>query len=70
MASKIAVLGLGSMGFGMACSLKSAGLDVFGYDVAPPAVERFVAEGGRGAGTPGEAVTGADIVVSVVVSGA
>ncbi len=70
MASKIAVLGLGSMGFGMACSMKSAGLDVLGYDVAPPAVERFVAEGGRGAGTPGEAVTGADIIVSVVVSGA
>lgn len=43
MASKIAVLGLGSMGFGMACSMKSAGLDVLGYDVAPPAVERFVA---------------------------
>ncbi|MDX1042080.1 NAD-binding protein [Sinorhizobium medicae] len=70
MASKIAVLGLGSMGFGMARSMTRAGLDVSGYDVAPAAVERFVAEGGHGAGSPGEAVKGADIVVSVLVSGA
>ncbi|WP_164829173.1 L-threonate dehydrogenase (plasmid) [Sinorhizobium medicae] len=70
MASKIAVLGLGSMGFGMARSMTRAGLDVSGYDVAPAAVARFVAEGGHGAGAPGEAVKGADIVVSVVVSGA
>src|SRR6266536_2309035 len=34
------------------------------------AVERFVAEGGRGASTPAQAVIGADVVVSVVVNAA
>jgi L-threonate 2-dehydrogenase len=63
-----AVIGLGSMGFGMAQSMKRAGLDVVGYDIAQGAVERFVAEGGRGAGTLKEAVRDADIVVSVVVN--
>lgn len=67
-ASKIAVIGLGSMGFGMARSLKRAGLDVTGYDVESAAVERFVAEGGFGAPTLAEAVKDADIVVSVVVN--
>ena len=68
--SAAAVIGLGSMGFGMARSLKRAGLDVVGYDVAAAAVERFVAEGGRGARTPKEAAGDADIVVSVVVNAA
>jgi len=67
---RVAVIGLGSMGFGIAQALKNAGLDVVGYDVVPTAVERFVAEGGRRAATPSEAAIGADIVVSVVVNAA
>ena len=67
---RVSVIGLGSMGFGIAQSLKNAGMDVVGYDVAPGAVERFVADGGRGASTPAEAATDADIVVSVVVNAA
>src|ERR1700736_2377795 len=67
---RVAVIGLGSMGFGMATSLRRAGFDVTGCDVSAEAVARFVAEGGRGAGTPGEAAKGADIVVSVVVNAA
>lgn len=65
-----AVIGLGSMGLGMALSMKRAGLDVVGYDVTPAAVDRFVDEGGRGASTPAAAAKDADIVVSVVVNGA
>ncbi|MDK1385226.1 NAD(P)-dependent oxidoreductase [Sinorhizobium sp. 8-89] len=65
-----AVIGLGSMGFGMARSMKHAGLEVVGYDIMPAAVERFVAEGGRGAATAAEAARGADIIVSVVVNAA
>ncbi|MBP1886233.1 L-threonate dehydrogenase [Sinorhizobium mexicanum] len=65
-----AVIGLGSMGFGMARSMKRAGLDVVGYDIAPAAVGRFVEEGGRGAATAADAARGADIIVSVVVNGA
>ncbi len=65
-----AVIGLGSMGLGMARSMKRAGLDVVGYDITPAAVDRFVADGGRGAATPAAAASDADIVVSVVVNGA
>lgn len=67
---RIAVVGLGSMGYGMAVSLKRAGFEVTGCDVTADAVKRFVAEGGRGAGTPAEAARDADIVVSVVVNAA
>jgi L-threonate 2-dehydrogenase len=67
---RIAVIGLGSMGFGMATSLKRADFDVTGCDVSADAVARFVTDGGRGAGTPAEAAGAADIVVSVVVNAA
>jgi 3-hydroxyisobutyrate dehydrogenase len=67
---KIAVIGLGSMGFGMASSLQRAGFEVTGCDVAAESVERFVRQDGRGAKTPAEAATSADIVVSVVVNAA
>src|SRR3979490_1543216 len=66
----IAVIGLGSMGFGMATSLKRAGFEVTGCDVSDDAVARFVARGGKGAKTPAEAAKDADIVVSVVVNAA
>src|SRR3569833_1076522 len=69
-ATKVAVIGLGSMGFGMATSLRRAGLTVTGCDVAEEAVSRFVADGGKGATSPAEAAEGADIVVSVVVNAA
>ena len=64
----IAVIGLGSMGFGMATSLRRAGFEVTGCDVSTEAVARFVADGGKGAKTPAEAAKNADIVVSVVVN--
>lgn len=67
---RAAVIGLGSMGFGMAQSMKRAGLGITGYDISQDAVERFVAEGGRGAQALADAVEGADIVVSVVVNAA
>lgn len=66
----IAVIGLGSMGYGMATSLKRAGFEVTGCDVSADAVSRFVADGGKGAGTPAEAARDAGIVVSVVVNAA
>jgi len=67
---RVAVIGLGSMGFGMATALLRAGLDVTGCDVVSATVERFVAGGGHGAPTPAEAVKAADIVVTVVVNAA
>src|ERR1700757_2121734 len=67
---KMAVIGLGSMGFGMATSLHRKGYEVTGCDVAADAVQRFVKDGGRGASTPAEAAKGADIVISVVLNAA
>lgn len=67
---RAAVIGLGSMGFGMAQSLLRAGFEVAGCDVSAEAVARFVALGGRGGADPAEAAKDADVVVSVVVNAA
>jgi L-threonate 2-dehydrogenase len=69
-AQRIAVIGLGSMGFGMAQSLLRAGFAVSGCDVDPATVARFAAAGGHGAATPAEAAKDAAVVVSVVVTAA
>ncbi|MBB4008400.1 L-threonate dehydrogenase [Allorhizobium taibaishanense] len=63
-----AVIGLGSMGMGMALSLKKAGFDVLGADVSADAVSRFVAAGGRGIANLAEEIGEADTVISVVVN--
>jgi putative dehydrogenase len=67
---RIAVIGLGSMGFGMATSLKRAGFEVTGCDVSADLAARFVADGGKGAKTPAEAAKNADIVICVVLNAA
>ena len=67
-ASKIAVIGLGSMGLGMATSLIRAGLDVCGCDISEAARARIEAAGGRSAATPCEAAAGAAAVLVVVVN--
>ncbi|HEX2553128.1 MAG TPA: L-threonate dehydrogenase [Microvirga sp.] len=67
---RVAVVGLGSMGSGMAASLVRAGFAVAGYDVAPAAVERLAASGGIAAPSPAAAAAGADAVVSVVLNAA
>jgi L-threonate 2-dehydrogenase len=69
-AKQVAVIGLGSMGFGMAQSLKRAGFAVTGCDVNEAAVAHFVAEGGNGATIAADAARDADIVVSVVLNAA
>jgi L-threonate 2-dehydrogenase len=65
-----AVIGLGSMGSGMARSLMRAGFPVTGFDVGADAVRRFATEGGRTAVSPAEAAEGAAIVVCVVLNAA
>ncbi len=69
-AMKVCVIGLGSMGMGIAGSLVRAGFVVSGCDVSADAVARFAAMGGQGATTPAEAAQGADAVVCVVVNAA
>ncbi len=66
----VAVIGLGSMGFGMAQSLRRAGLVVAGCDVSVQNLQRFRDEGGEVARTPAEAADGAGVVICVVVNAA
>ncbi len=65
----ITVIGLGSMGLGMALSLRRAGHRVIGCDLREGATAPLLAEGGE-AGTPREAAAQSDIVVSVVLNAA
>ena len=67
---RVAVIGLGSMGLGMARSLTRAGFHVVGCDVSAPALRRFHDDGGEVARTPALAAEGASVVVSVVVNAA
>ncbi len=69
-ADRIGVIGLGSMGSGMALSLVRAGFRVAGFDVNPAAVARFAEAGGAGADSPAAVADGASVVVSVVLNGA
>jgi putative dehydrogenase len=66
----VCVIGLGSMGFGMAASLLRGGFVVAGYDVNAEAMTRFAALGGQVGESPGQAAKGADVVLSVVVNAA
>lgn len=63
-----AVIGLGSMGFGVASSLVRGGFEVAGFDVNPDAMDRLEHEGGRQAETPMAACQGADVVICLVVN--
>ncbi|MEL7429813.1 MAG: L-threonate dehydrogenase [Pseudomonadota bacterium] len=47
--TKIAVVGLGSMGFGMATSLLESKIPTFGFDVNEENTKRFVEHGGKSA---------------------
>lgn len=64
---KVAVIGLGSMGYGMAQSALRGGHRVWGQDINPAQVEKFRAEGGE-ASDLGEAAASLDAVAVVVLN--
>ncbi|MFK0334800.1 L-threonate dehydrogenase [Rhizobium sp. NPDC090275] len=66
----VAMVGLGSMGLGMARSLLRAGHTVSGCDISDAASASLEAAGGRPFSTPAAAVKGARIAVVVVVNAA
>lgn len=68
--SGVAVIGLGSMGFGMASSLLRHGHVVAGYDPSAAALAKLASAGGTPARSPAEAARGASIVLCVVVNSA
>ena len=67
---KVCVIGLGSMGLGIAGSLLRDGFDVVGCDVTAQARAGFATLGGRAEDTPLAAAKHADVVISVVVNAA
>lgn len=68
-AQTIGVIGLGSMGYGMAASLLRAGHRTYGLDINPDTVSRFQSEGGA-TGSFTDAAAGFDAVVVVVLNAA
>lgn len=65
---RVAFIGLGAMGFGMASWLVHEKYTVCGYDVYPPSLERFVKVGGLSSSSPEEVVRGAQVVVIMVTN--
>ena len=66
---KIAVFGLGSMGYGIASSILKAGHTTYGFDVNTSLVDDFVSAGGR-SGNIHQIASSLNIVVVVVLNAA
>jgi L-threonate 2-dehydrogenase len=62
------VIGLGSMGLGMAHSMVKRGIRVVGFDINAAAVAKLVNAGGSGASSVAEVAKGADVLLVVVVN--
>ncbi len=60
---KILVIGLGSMGFGMAHSLKRSGYEVYGQDINTKQEQKFIKEGGLAGKVPYDILEAVIIVV-------
>ena len=61
---RVAHLGLGKMGCGIAGCIRSGGFDLTVWNRTTAVAEEFTAEGGRIAATPAAAVVDADVVTS------
>jgi 3-hydroxyisobutyrate dehydrogenase len=66
---RVAVLGTGIMGAGMARSLLRAGLDVAVWNRSPDRAAPLAADGARVAGTAAAAVAGVDAVITMLWDG-
>ncbi len=66
---KVAVIGLGSMGYGIAASALRGGHEVWGADINPAQMEKFRGEGGA-AGELAEVAGSLDAVAVVVLNAA
>jgi 3-hydroxyisobutyrate dehydrogenase len=67
--SHIGFIGLGNMGLPMAQNLIKAGHSVTGFDVTRAQVDKLAAAGGQAADSVKAAVTGADIVITMLPAG-
>jgi len=67
--ARVAFIGLGNMGGGMAANLVKAGHEVVAFDLAEPAIERARGNGCEIAASAEEAVAGVDAVVTMLPAG-
>lgn len=67
--TRIAFIGLGNMGAGMAANQAKAGREVMAFDLSRAAVDKAVAAGCRPTATVAEAVEGADAVITMLPAG-
>ncbi|WP_395612242.1 3-hydroxyisobutyrate dehydrogenase [Allosphingosinicella sp.] len=67
--AKVAFIGLGNMGGGMAANLAKAGHDVVAFDLSEEALLRAEARGASRAPSAQEAMAGADAVVTMLPAG-
>ncbi len=65
----IGFIGLGNMGGPMAANLVKAGHAVSGFDLSKAALQELMAAGGTAAGSVAEAVSGAEVVVTMLPAG-
>lgn len=66
MSHTIAFIGLGNMGLPMARNLLAAGHAVRGFDLVAAALEQLAAAGGQVAVSAADAVTGAEVVITML----
>lgn len=67
--ARVAIIGLGNMGGGMAANLAKAGHDVRAFDLSAEALDRAKAAGCLPVGSAGEAVDGAEAIVTMLPAG-
>ena len=67
--ARIAFIGLGNMGGGMAANLAKAGHDVVAFDLSEDALLRAEARGCARAASAAEAMAGAEAVVTMLPAG-
>jgi 3-hydroxyisobutyrate dehydrogenase len=67
--AKVAFIGLGNMGGGMAANLVKAGHDVAAFDLAEAAIERARGNGCTIVASAAEAVEGAEVIVTMLPAG-
>ena len=67
--TRIAFIGLGNMGGGMAANQARAGHEVHAFDLSEAALAKAVAAGCKAAGAAAEAVRDADVVITMLPAG-
>ncbi len=67
--TRIAFIGLGNMGGGMAANQARAGHEVHAFDLSAAALEKAVAAGCQASGSAAEAVQGAEVVITMLPAG-